>query len=242
MALYSVIGADFKSSLMAEFESLLDERIKTVITRTLKQVAHDYDLDYKSLKSRYCSKESLEEYDVPGQTQLVTVDLEPEPAPAPAPAVKAKKNEPKAKESKAVMALSKMKKGDLVLECEERGLDSEGTVSQLKERLKEAREQESSPAPKKEKKAPAPKKEKPAPKKEKKAPAPKKEVAPPPPPAALEEEDEDEDADDEDICQRADVEDEEFDELEEDDGVSMQEKLRKLLAEAEEEEEEYEDE
>lgn len=239
MALYAAIGAEFKSSILKEFDTLLDERIKSVIARTLKQVAHDYELDYKELKSRYCSKESLDEYVPSVQTQIVTVDLEVE--------AEAEVKPSKAKIPSAVMALSKMKKCDLVRECEERGLDSEGTVSQLKERVKDARSSEH-PEPVKDKKKPVPKKE-PAPKKEKK-PAPKKEkkeVVPPPPPVALEEEkdDDDEPADteeeDEDICQRAD--DEEFEEDEdEDNGSSMHDKLRKLLAEANEEEEEDYDE
>jgi hypothetical protein len=249
MALYAAIGAEFKSSLMKEFDSLLDERIRSVITRTLKQVAHDYELSYKDLKARYCSKESLDTYDVPGNTQVVTVDLEPESFKEPEP-VKVK--EAKVVVSKSFMALSKMKKGDLVRECEERGLDSEGTVSQLKDRVKEARDKESPASSPKEKKSSAPKekeKKAPAPKeKEKKAPAPKKSkvVVPPPPPVALEEEEEDEGAEteaDEDICQRVDDDDEEFvDEDAEDAGGSIQERLRKLLAEANEEEEEEYDE
>jgi len=242
MALYAAIGAEFKSSLMKEFDSLLDERIRSVITRTLKQVAHDYELSYKDLKARYCSKESLDTYDVPGNTQVVTVDLEPTES--------VKEAEPaKVVVSKSFMALSKMKKGDLVRECEERGLDSEGTVSQLKDRVKEARDKESPASSPKEKKSSAPKEKKekaPAPKeKEKKAPAPKKSkvVVPPPPPVALEEEEEDEGAEaeaDEDICQRVDDDEEFVDEDAEDAGGSIQERLRKLLAEANEEEEEEE--
>jgi hypothetical protein len=241
MALYAAIGAEFKSSILKEFDTLLDERIRAVIALTLKQVAHDYELDYKELKSRYCSKESLDEYvpsakhsaPFPGQTQIVTVDLEAEAEVKPS----------KAKIPSAVMALSKMKKCDLVRECEERGLDSEGTVSQLKERVKDARSSEH-PEPVKDKKKSVPKKEpapkkKPAPKKEKKSAV--KEPVAPPPPVALEEEKDDEDEptdteeEDEDICQRAD--DEEFEE-DEDNGSSMHDKLRKLLAEANEEEEE----
>jgi len=157
MALYAAIGAEFKRSVMAEFSSLLDERIKSVITQTLKQVAHDYELNYKELKSKYCSKESLNEY----ETQTVSVDLEldathhdepdAEAALAPKKATKAKApKEPKesATQPKASspseqgdkpLALSKMKKADLVEECERRGLDSEGTIPQLKERVKDAR-------------------------------------------------------------------------------------------------------
>jgi len=231
MALYAAIGAEFKSSLMKEFESLLDERIKSVITKTLKQVAHDYELNYKELKSRYCSKESLDEYELPGNTQVVTVDLEETPEPV---------VRPKAKAASAVMALSKMKKGDLVQECEERGLDSEGTVSQLKERVKDARDKESPPV-KEKKKAPAPKKE------EKKASAPKekkkkKEVPPPAPVVLKEDPDEDEDDEDGDICQRVDDEDEEFDVPGEAEGDVLRERLRKMLATTHDEEEDYEEE
>ena len=237
MALYAAIGAEFKSSIMAEFSTMLDERIRSVINRTLKQVAHDYELDYKELKVKYCSKESLGEYELPEQTQVVTVDLEPEITPAPKlpepkPAPKVVKA-PKAKAPSAVMALSKMKKGDLVKECEERGLDSEGTVSQLKERVKEARDKET---PVKEKKAPAPTKEK-APAKEKAVKEKKKEVVPPPPPVALEEEA------DEDICPRAEEEDDEEEWEKADTGASLKDRLRRILADAgEEEEEEYDDE
>jgi hypothetical protein len=268
MALYSAIGVEFKRSLMTEFEALLDERIKTIITRTLKQVAHDYELNYKELKSRYCSKESLEHYELPGQTRVVTVDLEEHPTaaaakkpvakkpePEPEPEAEAVPKEPKAKAASAVMALSKMKKGDLVAECESRGLDSEGTVSQLKERVKEARDKEVPESTRKKPKAKEPKAKEPKAKepKEKKAPAPKKEKAPakvkekkvevpPPPPVALEEEEPGDD--DEDICQRVDDEDEfEFEEEDtEDDKARLQRNLLKILAEANEEEEDYEDE
>ena len=143
MALYAAIGAEFKSSILKEFDSLLDERIRAVITQTLKQVAHDYELNYKELKSRYCSKESLTEYDVPGSTQVVSVDLEVDaPVPKPKkPSAKRAAKEPKASSEQGdkLLALSKMKKADLIEECERRGLDSEGTIPQLKERVKDAR-------------------------------------------------------------------------------------------------------
>ena len=153
--MYAAIGAEFKRSVMAEFSSLLDERIKSVITQTLKQVAHDYELNYKELKSKYCSKESLNEY----ETQTVSVDLELDATHHDEPEAEPKKKLPKAKAPKEPkesagqpkapnepseqgdkpLALSKMKKADLVEECERRGLDSEGTIPQLKERVKDAR-------------------------------------------------------------------------------------------------------
>jgi hypothetical protein len=245
MALYSAIGVDFKAGLMKEFESLVDERIRTVINQTLKQVCHDYDLDYKSLKARYCSKASLVEYETPA-SKTVTVDLEETqvvhhaeaPSEPASPKPKSKGKAPKAKvPEKALPALSKMKKAELVEECEVRGLDSEGTVAQLRERLKESRDGVSE-----KKKAPSKAKEV----KEKKAPKEKKKLPPPPPPPveALEEEgDEDEDAEDDevskDVCQRVPVDDEEFEE--EDDDEDLQSRLRKILADAGEEEEDFED-
>ena len=215
MALYAAIGAEFKSSILKEFDSLLDDRIRAVITRTLKQVAHDYELSYKELKARYCSKESFETYEV----QVVTVDLDAPEAEAPAKKAPVKRSEP------AKMALSKMKKPDLVLECEERGLDSEGTVSQLKERVKEARDQEdpeSKPKPKEPKAKP-----KPTEPKVKKVKAKKVVPPPPPPPVALEE-------DEEDVC--VPIEEDVGDEDDVEEECSDEEKLRRLLMEAEEEE------
>ena len=278
MALYTAIGSQFKASLMKEFDSLLDERIKSVITQTLKQVAHDYDLDYKALKNRYCSKESLVEYVTvdlnearhearhEAETQIVDHDeyaFEPEPEP--------KVTVPKAKvtASKPAMALSKMKKAELVEECEVRGLDSEGTVSQLRERLKDSRDPEpvktkkkASPKKKVAEGDPDPVKKKASPRKKKVEgdPVKKKKVAPvpapvPPPHVALEEEDEDEDddgvhvkpaleeedEDDEDVCRRVPV-DGDGDEFEvEDDDSGFEKKLRAILLEAGELEEEEEE-
>jgi len=229
MALYAAIGAEFKSSILKEFDSLLDERIRTVITQTLKQVAHDYELNYKELKARYCSKESLTEYDVPGGTQVVSVDLEVDaPVPKPKkPSAKRAAKEPKAasEQGDKLLALSKMKKADLIEECERRGLDSEGTIPQLKERVKDAR---AGAEPVKEAKAP---KAKP---KEAKVKA--KEPFVQPPPASLEEEefepvcrkcpDEVEDEDVEEEEEEIEVEDE----LDDEDVEDRQTRLRKILA------------
>lgn len=232
------------------------------IAKILKQVANDYSLDFEEMKTRYCGKSSFELM-VP--TKQVEVDLEapepevesePEIEVAPQPKKKAatkkkaeKVKEPKEDTSKKPMALSKMKKPELVAECEERGLDSEGTVAQLKERLKEARDLEGA-APKK--KAPAKKAEKAKePKEKKKAPSKKKaEKAPPPPPEPLEEEAETEAEDEEPdspggirakMLKEAKNFEEEEPEEEEEEEEDLQERLRKILAEAEEEEFEDED-
>jgi hypothetical protein len=233
MALYAAIGAEFKSSILKEFDSLLDERIRTVITQTLKQVAHDYELNYKELKARYCSKESLTEYDVPGGTQVVSVDLEVDaPVPKPKkPSAKRAAKEPKAasEQGDKLLALSKMKKADLIEECERRGLDSEGTIPQLKERVKDAR---AGAEPVKEPKAPKAKPKEPKVKpKEPKVKA--KEPVVQPPPASLEEEEF------EPVCRKCpdEVEDEEEeeeieveDELDDEDVEDRQTRLRKILA------------
>jgi hypothetical protein len=223
------------------------------VAKILKQVASDYNLDFEEMKTRYCGKSSFELM-VP--TKQVTVDLEesdpvsepesePEVVSPPKPkAKKAKAAKAKVDTTSKLMALSKMKKPDLVAECEERGLDSEGTVAQLKERVKEARESEGDAKPTKAKAAPKEKKAKEP--KEKKPKASKKKAAPPPP-APVEEPLEEEEIEPDSPGairaamlrkQKGEPEPEEEDELfeEEDEEEDMQTRLRKILAEAEEEE------
>jgi hypothetical protein len=127
------------------------------ISKILKQVAHDYKLDFEDMKSRYLGPESFEKQkDLQGETQIV--DLEPEIEPATKPKSKPKKAaEPKPKkaaepkkavvaepkeaaEPGAVIPLSKMKKADLVAELTTLGLDTDGSVALLKDRVKTARE------------------------------------------------------------------------------------------------------
>ena len=217
------------------------------IAKILKQVASDYNLDYEEMKSRYCGDTSFE-LSVPTKDlkNQITVDLE-EPAAPKAPKVPAAPKAPKvpkapkepatpkatkvpaAPKEPAQMALSKMKKPDLVMECEERGLDSEGTVAQLKDRVKDARAASGKPVRKK---------------------APKSVPLPPPPPVLEEEEgcDTEEDEPDSPGGLRAKhlryfnaVE--EPDEFEEEPGDDddLQVRLRKILAEAEQEEFDEED-
>ena len=215
------------------------------IAKILKQVASDYDLDFEEMKSRYCGKSSFEMM-VP--TKQVEVDLEDsdhkgidsKPASSSSSPVKAKKTKAKAKKAPKepetkLMALSKMKKPELVAECEERGLDSEGTVAQLKDRLKDARSGEEPVV--KEKKEPVKKKS------PKKKATKKKEVIPEPKETEPLEEEDDEPDSPGGIRARMIRDAREFeDELEEDEEPedNLQERLRKILAEAEEEE--FEDE
>jgi hypothetical protein len=228
-----------KNLQMALFAAIGDR----FIAKILKQVASDYDLDFEEMKSRYCGKSSFEMM-IP--TKQVEVDLEDpdrkaidsKPASSSSTPVKAKKTKAKAKKAPKepetkLMALSKMKKPELVAECEERGLDSEGTVAQLKERLKEARSGEEPAKPVKEKKEPAKKKS------PKKKATKKKEVTPEPKEAEPLEEEEDEPDSPGGIRARMLRDAREFeDEIEEDEEPedNLQERLRKILAEAEEEE------
>jgi hypothetical protein len=224
------------------------------VAKILKQVATDYNLDFEEMKTRYCGKSSFELM-VP--TKQVTVDLEEaDPVSESEPEIEAEvavsPPKPKAKKAKAtkakavtttkLMALSKMKKPDLVAECEERGLDSEGTVAQLKERIKEARDSEGDAKPTKAKAAPKEKKAA-EPKEKKPKAASKKKAAPPPPPVEEPLEEEEIEPDSPGAVRAAmlrkqaepEAEDDELfeDEEEEED---MQTRLRKILAEAEEEE------
>ena len=224
---------------MALFAAIGDRFIAKII----KQIASDYNLDFEEMKSRYCGDTSFELSISTKELKKnqLTVDLE---APAPVKTVKI----PKPKAPKAVdappkapkipkptkvpdepkgpapMALSKMKKPDLVAECEERGLDSEGTVAQLKERVKDARAASGEKKPARKKAEPKP-----------------KAAPPPPPPVPLEEEDGEEDEESPGTKKfRDELEEEEEEEEEEHD--DLQARLRKILAEAEEDEFEDEDE
>jgi len=150
---------------MAMFAALGDKFICGI----LKQIAADYSLDYKEMKSRYTGAKSFEEYGPSDHTrkELEELDLDTEPEIAPVKAKKAPKSpkasaektkEPKAPKKKeapkakpkakapepkgdAPMALSKMKKQDLIDELEEQGIDTDKlTVAKLKELVKGARE------------------------------------------------------------------------------------------------------
>lgn len=146
---------------MAMFAALGDKFICGI----LKQVALDYSLDYKEMKAKYTGTKSFDLFGPSERTEkdIEELDLETEPEIAPVKAKKApkspkakepkpKKKEPKVKETKAKakapepkgdtpMALSKMKKQDLIDELEEQGIDTDKlTVAKLKELVKGARE------------------------------------------------------------------------------------------------------
>lgn len=145
---------------MAMFAALGDKFICGI----LKQVAADYSLDYKEMKAKYTGAKSFDLFGPSDHTEkeIEELDLETEPEITPvkakkvkapkasakevktkAPVKKAKEPKAKAVEPKAgPMALSKMKKQDLIDELEEQGIDTDKlTVAKLKELVKDAREQ-----------------------------------------------------------------------------------------------------
>ena len=134
---------------MAMFAAIGDKFICSI----LKQVAADYSLDYKELKRRYTGPTSLEEYEPSAKAQkdleefdLETVTVKPvKPKKVTEKPVKPKKVTEKPKKTNEApvvpLALSKMKKQDLIDELDSLGIDSTGlTVVKLKEKVKEARE------------------------------------------------------------------------------------------------------
>ena len=229
----------FITSLCQKISADSDGSGDAFVAKIAKQIAHDYNLDYTEIKARYCGKGSFQVQSskcevpvpkVPKKVQAPDEDEIPEvflahqwdkvpsaksPTPKPPPVPK-KKSVPVVPEVSPdtpvspLMAFSKMKKPDLVAECEMRGLESDGTVAQLKERVKDARA--SDEPTKKVRKPRAPKEPKEPKKKVKESPLP-----PPPkaPVVVLEEE--------------GDSEDEEF-EADLEQGDTCRERLRKMLA------------
>ena len=148
---------------MAMFAALGDKFICGI----LKQVAADYSLDYKEMKAKYTGAKSFDLFGPSEHTEkeIEELDLETEPEITPVKTKKASAKEPKAPKAKEVkakepkakaketkkkepepkgdapMALSKMKKQDLIDELEEQGIDTDKlTVAKLKELVKGARE------------------------------------------------------------------------------------------------------
>jgi hypothetical protein len=147
---------------MAMFAALGDKFVCGI----LKQIAADYSLDYKEMKAKYTGVKSFDLYTASDHTEKELEELDLEEAPSPVKAKKAKepktkakaketlkeapKTKAKAKETKkkepepkgdAPMALSKMKKQDLIDELDSLGIDTDKlTVVKLKELVKEARD------------------------------------------------------------------------------------------------------
>ena len=177
----SLSGAILVQLLEKRFDvpqrDILGAQVAYVVKQALKQVAHDYNLEYQALKDKYFTDCDTECITAPSPPKAVKKKAAPKSKPK-APEVEA--DQPPAQiqvsgargaarpEAASKPALSKMKKDELVKECEEFGVSSEGTVPQLRERLKGARAgtlaPEAPPAPKKKavkKKKGSDKKEKP---------------------------------------------------------------------------------
>jgi len=213
------------------------------VAKIARQIAHDYNLDYTEIKARYCGKgsfqvqsskcealvptiQSPDEAEIPEVFLAHQWDKVPSPQDSiqkPSPPVpkkvpeKVPKKVPEVQKS-PLMAFSKMKKPDLVAECDMRGLESDGTVAQLKERVKDAR---ASDEPTKKPRKPRAPKDPNAPKKvpkETKVPKkdPKESPLPPKAPQVVLEEE-------------CDSEDDEF-EADLEQGDTCRERLRKMLA------------
>jgi hypothetical protein len=156
---------------MAVFAPLFDQLLSSVF----KQISADYNLDYKEMMDRYTGKSSFAVY---ADHDQETIDLDK-------PVKESKKSAPKSKQMEEVklMALSKMKKADLVSELEEQGIDTDGlNVAKLKELVKEAREKVGA-KPAKKSKEPEPEPEVKSPKKKSKKSKKAKEPEPEPEPS-----------------------------------------------------------
>jgi len=146
--------------LLAKISDMsIREIVAWTVKETLKQVAHDHQLIFKDLKTEYIDEPltclgtppSSDLEDLEGamhprdrrsleETEVVpeVVKAPPKPKSKAVPKVTESKPEVKAKAAPAAKSYAKMKKDDLVRECDERGLSSDGTCADLRDRLKGA--------------------------------------------------------------------------------------------------------
>ena len=153
----NVLSVAILDQLSGRFLTMsISDIVAYTVKQTLKQVAHDYDLSYKELKVAYLDTES-----VPTPEPEAEVEPTPEPTPepkakskakpkksvpketpapkAPEPVKAAEKSKPEPVQAAPVKtALSKMKKDECLSECRRLGLSTDGTVPQLRERIREA--------------------------------------------------------------------------------------------------------
>jgi hypothetical protein len=157
MSLFNKVEMDLASVILGHLSvrvvtMSLEEIVRYSVKETLKQVAHDCaDLEYSVLKGQYAAPVGT----TPPAPVVETARTKTPPAPVKAKAPKAVKAKAAPKELFPEVApkksYSKMKKDDLVKECELLGLSSDGTVPQLRARLKSPDTQEIVVAPKKSK-------------------------------------------------------------------------------------------
>lgn len=136
-------------------EMTIPDIVALAVKMTLKQVAHDHHLSYSDLKTEYIDK-PLTCLGTPPSSDLEETEVVPEAPPKSKSKAVSKSKEPESKPevkakaapgasgaarpqaAPAAKSYAKMKKDDLVSECEDRGLSSDGTCADLRERLKTA--------------------------------------------------------------------------------------------------------
>jgi len=135
--LMSLASAIFDAFAPKMGKMTMHQIVRFTVKSTLKQVAKGYNMEYSELKKEYL-KDGADFY----------VDEPVGGVTAPTALVPAKA--PKAVSTTSTGGTSKMKKEDLVAKCQELGLSTDGTVPELRARIKGA------PAPTKVKKPKAP--------------------------------------------------------------------------------------
>jgi hypothetical protein len=107
--------------------------VRSAVRATLRQITNDYDLEFADLKKSYL-EDGADFYDVAAPVGFATGGSSTQ-----APPVAPSKSTAIVTTTKsAPTSLSKMKKEDLIRACHELGLDIEGTVPELRSRIKEA--------------------------------------------------------------------------------------------------------
>ena len=106
--------------------------VKYTVRSTLKQMTQDYEMDYEHLKQTYL-EDGADYYEVAAPVGFTTGS-----AGAPLTKVTETAIVPASKTAQAPTSLSKMKKEDLIRVCQELDLDIDGTVPELRTRIKDA--------------------------------------------------------------------------------------------------------
>jgi len=105
--------------------------IRHAVRSTLRQLTNDFEMDFEDLKRSYL-EDGADFYEIAAPigygSSAVSVPASKVPSTAIVPA----------KPTQAPTSLSKMKKEDLIRVCQDLGLDIEGTVPELKSRIKDA--------------------------------------------------------------------------------------------------------
>jgi len=107
--------------------------VRSAVRATLRQITNDYDLEFADLKKSYL-EDGADFYDVAAPVGFASGGSSTQ-----APPVAPSKSTAIVTTTKsAPTSLSKMKKEDLIRACHELGLDIEGTVPELRSRIKDA--------------------------------------------------------------------------------------------------------